>query len=246
MLSVRLPRRVAALVLSAICLSCIPAFAQMPGAGVSAALLQLFGANTNFTAKATMEVRDQSNQVLLKGPMDAAMLNGSFRMELDISKLGGSQVAALSAVLKMAGMERLTTVIRVDKRETILFSPTLQAVVKTPFSDEEVAAITHPPKATLKELGKENLEGVAVIKQQFTSTTGKEKLEATLWLATALKDFPLQIEVPQGPSTLLLKFADVKLTKPPAGLFEAPKGYTVCADLDELMQSGMKKAAGGK
>jgi hypothetical protein len=221
--------------------------AQMPGSpsGVSAALLQLFGANTNFTAKARMEVRDKNKDISLAGPMEVAMLNGNFRMELDSTQLTGNQVPPGSAALKQMGMEKLTSIIRSDKREVVVVLPMLEAVLATPFSKEETDALLHPPKVTEKELGKETLDGVAVVKKQLSSTVGTEVRVATLWVAPTLKDFPLQIETSEGNNTLLLKFSDVKLGKPSGALFEVPKGYTKYTSPEEMMQGAMKKMMGG-
>jgi len=238
-----LPAALAAVVL----LPLAAAQAQMPGSpgGVSAALIQLFGANTNFTAKAKMEVFGKDKQVTLSGPLEAAMLNGNFRMELDISQLTGTEVPAGSALFKQMGMDKLTSIIRADKREVHVILPALEAVLTTSFSKEEIAALVNPPKVTTKELGKETLAGVAVVKKQLTSTFGTEKREATLWVAPTLKDFPLQIETAEGNNTLILKFSDVKLSKPAAALFEVPKGYTLYANPEDMMQGAMKKMMGG-
>ena len=223
------------------------ALAQMPGSpsGVSAALIQLFGANTNFTAKAKMEVLGKDKHVTISGPMDVAMLNGNFRMDLDGSQLTGSEVPPGTAMLKQMGMEKLTSIIRTDKREVHVLLPMLEAVLTTPFSKEETDALVNPPKVTETELGKETLDGVAVVKKQLSSTFGAEKREATLWLAPTLKDFPLRIETTEGNNTLILKFSDVKLGKPAAALFNVPKGYTLYSSIEDMTQGAMKKMMGG-
>lgn len=235
--------RFAFLLAAAVLLPLPVALAQMPGSpsGVSAALLQLFGANTNFTAKATMEVQGRNQKVLLKGPMDVAMRDGNFRMDLDSSQLAGSDVPPGSAMLKQMGMEKLTSIIRSDKREVHVVLPMLEAVLSTPFSKEEIEALAKPPKVTETELGKEVLDGVAVVKKQVTSTFGGEERVATLWQAPSLKDFPLRIETTEGANTLILKFSDVKFAKPSAALFEAPKGYTTYKNLEELTTGAMEK-----
>lgn len=247
MLTARHSTRLAAALIVAALLPLAAVRAQMPGSpsGVSAALIQLFGANTNFTAKAKMEVRDKNKEISLAGPMDVAMLNGNFRMELDSSQLTGNQVPPGSAALKQMGMEKLTSIIRADKREVHVILPMLEAVLSTPFSKEETESLLHPPKVTEKELGKETLDGVAVVKKQLSSQVGTETRVATLWVAPTLKDFPLQIETSEGNNTLLLRFSDVKLNKPAAVLFEVPKGYTKYANPEEMMQGAMKKMMGG-
>jgi hypothetical protein len=219
------------------------ALAQMPGSpsGVSSALIQLFGANTNFTAKAKMEVLGREKKLLLSGPMDVAMRDGSFRMELDLSQAGGSDAPAGSAMLKQMGMEKLTSIIRMDKREVHVVLPILEGVLTTPFSKEEVQALANPPKVTEKELGKETLGGVAVVKKQLSTTIGTEQRVATVWVAPSLSGFPLQIETTEGANTLVLKFSDVKLTKPAAALFETPKGYTLYKSVEEMTQGAMEK-----
>lgn len=242
----RFPSLLAAVAAAAL-LPLTTARAQVPGAasGVSAALIQLFGANTNFTAKAKMQVLGKDKALSLGGPVEASMLNGNFRMDLDITQLTGSDAPAGSAMFKQMGMDRLTSIIRADKREVHVVLPALEAVLTTPFSKDEIEALQRPPKVTIKELGKETLDGVAVVKQTRTFTLNGESRSATLWVAPTLKDFPLQLEYPEAGSTLVLKFSDVKLSKPAATLFEVPKGYTLYGSPEEMMQGAMKKMMGG-
>lgn len=246
MLDCRRFSSLSALLVAAVLCPLPAAFAQLPGSpsGVSAALIQLFGANTNFTAKAKMDVLDKEKRITLSGPMEVAMLNGNFRMELDGTQLTGSDVPPGAAMLKQMGMEKLISVIRTDKREIHVLLPMLEAVLSTPFSKEEADAVLRPPKVTEKVLGKETLDGVAVVKKQLSSTLGTERRDATLWTAPTLKDFPLQIETTEGGKTLVLRFSDVKLGKPSAALFEVPKGYTKYSDPEEMMQGAMKKMMG--
>jgi hypothetical protein len=64
-----------------------------------------------------------------------------------------------------------------------------------------------------------------------------------------MKDFPIQIQMElqkENPGNLMtMKFKDVKLEKPAASLFDAPKDYTKYPNPMALMQAEMMKRGGG-
>ena len=68
---------------------------------------------------------------------------------------------------------------------------------------------------------------------------GKEKV--ILWNATDMKNFPLQIEMTEDDSSMVMKFKDVKLGRPDPAHFEAPPGLTLYDDLNALMSDAVTK-----
>lgn len=222
------------------------AMAQMPGgspAGITAALTQLFGKNNSFTAQASMRVMDKNQKEIASGPLEFAMREGNLRVDVDISKLKSDQIpAAAAASLKQFGMERIASVFRVDKKAMYLIYPSIQAAVDSPLPKEDAASLAVPPKFTTTEMGKEVLDGVAVTKNKVTYTDPKgASREANTWTAASLKGFPLQLQTEENGSTLILRFSDVKLSKPESKLFDIPSGFTKYADMQAMMTGVMKK-----
>ena len=229
------------------------AWAQMPGgspAGINAALAQLFGKNNSFTAQAAMQVIGQDKKEMASGPLGFAMLNGSVRVDVDIAKLKSDQIpAAAAASLKQMGMERIASVFRADKKAMYLIYPSLEVSVDSPLSKEDAESLANPPKFTTTVLGKEVLDGVAVVKNKVSFTDAKgANHDAFTWTAPSLKGFPLQVQTEEKGNVLILRFSDVKLTKPEAKLFDIPAGYTKYADMQAMTMGVMKKMmdSGGK
>ena len=50
-------------------------------------------------------------------------------------------------------------------------------------------------------------------------------LEAVVWNATDLKDFPLQIQMNQKDNKVIMRFSQVRLVKPDAKQFDLPPNY---------------------
>ena len=226
------------------------ALAQMPGGspgGVNAALTQLFGKNNSFTAKAQMQALDKDKVEIASGPLDFAMRDGNVRVDVDISQLKSKQMPAEAlASLKQLGMEKIASVFRADTKVMYLIYPALQICLDSPLPKEESESIAHPPKFTTTELGKETLDGVAVMKTKVGYADAKGEVHnAYTWNAPSLKGFPLQIQTEEKGNTLILRLSDVKLSKPEAKLFELPAGYEKYADMQAMMQAVMKKMLGG-
>ena len=78
------------------------------------------------------------------------------------------------------------------------------------------------------------------------------KDEATLWNATDLKDFPVQIMSTEKGDSVTIRYRDVQLAKTDAKQFATPTGYKEYDDIQSLMQGVMAKmmkdagAAGAK
>ena len=108
------------------------------------------------------------------------------------------------------------------------------------MSDKEVADAGKDYKMEKTSLGKETIDGHPCEKNKVVATNEKgEKHEVTVWNATDLKDFPIQMQMPdeQSGTSILMKFKNVKLGKPDAKLFDAPTGLTKYDDTQSLMKA---------
>jgi hypothetical protein len=219
------------------------AFAQMrtPQTGVSAEWIKMFGDIKAFTAAGESRLLDNTQKEITAMPMTLALREGKLRAEMDISQIkGGGIPPEAAAMVKQAGMDKMVTLILPERKMTMLIYPDAQAYTEMP-AKEEVG-----DKVETTELGKENINGHPCKKVKMVTTDSKGKThEATIWQATDLKNFPIQMEMPQKSNILIVKFKDPKFDAPAAGLFDIPTTFVKYNNVQELMQAAMMKMLSG-
>jgi len=218
-----------------------------PQTGINAAMLKLFGDTKAFTAKADARLLDKDQKEVSSMPMTMALRDGKLRAEMDLSEMkNGSIPPEASAMMKQAGMDKMITVVRQDKKTTIISYPGLKSYAEVPFSETEAA----DEKVEFTDVGKEPIDGHPCVKKKLSSTDSKGRpQEAFVWQATDLKNFPVQIQMAQRRNTLIVKFQPPKLEAPDDALFDTPAGFTKYNSVQDLMQAAMMKmfsGAGGK
>ena len=219
--------------------------AQMPGSGgpsgMDMAMLKLFGDIKDVSAKAQVRILDESQAEVISMPMDFAMLDSNVRMDMDLTQAKGSSMPPGAAdSLKQMGMAQLCSITRRDKKLTYVVYPGPKMLLSMPLPKD--ASNDSSSKLEKSEQGKEDLDGHPCVKNKvvFTDDSGKT-IEALTWNATDLKDFPLQIQAKEKDNTSVIRFSQVKLSKPDAKQFDPPAGYTQYTNQMELMQGMMTK-----
>ena len=228
----------------------ISAWGQLPGGsqtGVNAAMLKLFEDFTSFTSKADLRVQDKQTKEPMSMLVDFSMLDGQVRMDLDMTTIRSKQLPPQTlASLKAAGLEKVVTVLRPQKKSAIIAYPSARGYVEMPLSPEESADMARTYKIEKTKLGRETVGGQACDKTKVVLTADNgEKQEATVWYAPGLKNFPVQMQMDQRQMTVLMQYRDVRFARPDPKQFEAPTGFTKHASNEQLMQSAMMKALGG-
>lgn len=229
-------------------------FAQMPGAGspagMSAAMVKLFGDVKAFSAKAEVQVLDGSQKEMARMPMDFALLDGSIRVEMDMTQVKNNTMPpGAAAQLKQMGMAQIISVVRPDKKLIYVIYPEQKILLSMAMPKEEAEAAQKTPKIQKTSLGKETLDGHDCTKfKVLISDEQGNSVQATTWNAADLKDFPLQIQTQEKEATSIVRFKQVQFVKPDLKQFEPPAGYTQYTNQWELQQAVMKKmmAEGGK
>ena len=207
------------------------ALAQVPtaggGTGVNAAFVKLFGSVGAFTAKAETLVLDQSQHQLVRMPMEFASLDGKVRLDIDLTKVQSADFTASTlATIKQAGMDRMVSIFRPDKKLTYLIYPGVQSYQELAQPKAETEAAEKGLKLEKSALGKDTLDGHPCIKNKVSVKSSKESvMEAVVWNATDLKDFPIQIEMKEKDRSVRMHFTDVSFVKPDAKQFEIPAAY---------------------
>jgi hypothetical protein len=219
--------------LPAILLASQAAFAQLPsassGTGVNGAFVKLFGSASAFTAKAETRVLDQSQNPLVRMPMEFAALDGKVRLDINLSQVQSKDFTpGALATLKQAGMDRMVSIFRPDKKISYVIYPGVQSYQELTQSKAETEAAEKGLKLEKSALGKETLDGHPCVKNKVAVKSGKEQvLDAVVWNATDLKDFPIQIEMKEKDRTVRMHVSDVRFVKPDAKQFEVPATYSL-------------------
>lgn len=229
------------------------AFAQVPGNDTAALymMVKLFGNNTAFASKAEMHVLDNKTKKETDTmPMNFALLDGRWRMDIDVNQIKSSEMPQdLLPSLKQMGMDQMTVIMRPDQKIILSCYPRMKSYVETPMTSKEEATAAKAYKIDKTRLGKETIDGHPCEKNKVVLTDSSdkkgEKYVATVWNATDLKDFPVQMQIVDQGSTVLMKFKDVKLGNPGATRFEAPAGMTKYTDPTKLLQEATAKMTGG-
>lgn len=230
------------LLAGALAVSIVSASAQFnaPPTGVSAEMLKLFGDTKAFTAKAEARLLDKEQKETMSMPLSMAMRDGKLRSELNMSDMKGQAIPAeAAAMMKQAGMDQMITIARPDKKTTVISYPGLKSYAEMPFSESEKAV---GEKVEFTDVGKETLDGHPCLKKKLTTTDSKGRpQEMFVWQATDLKNFPIQMELPQRSNKLIVKFQAPKLETPDAALFDLPAGFTKYDSIQMMMQAAMMK-----
>ena len=216
-------------------------------ATMNAVLTKLFGGNSAFTARSDVRVMDKDRKETLSVTMKVISLDGKTRSEVDMAQVKSAELPPeATANLKQMGMDRVISIMRPDKKTIYLMYPGLQAYVDMPFAKEEAEAFEKDVKMEKTQLGKETIDGHPCTKNKVEVINDKgEKQEMTVWNATDLKDFPVQIQAQEKDTIILMRYKEVQFVKPDAKQFDPPTGYKQYADNQQVMQKAMEKILGG-
>jgi hypothetical protein len=208
----------------------LKASAQLPGGsagGVNAALTLLFGNTTAFTSKVEAQILDASHKESLRMPMNFAELDTKTRVEIDVSQIQSRSLSAQQVKeMKDAGLGKIVSIIRPDKKVSYILYPGVQSYTIVPMPKEESDVLASKLKINKTELGRETVDGHPCVKRHVTVANGERTvLDAVTWNATDLKDFPVQIQTQDKGNTSILHFRQIQFTRPEAKLFEIPDRY---------------------
>jgi hypothetical protein len=220
-------------------------FGQIPGAGkggMAAGFTKFFGDTTNFVSKAEVRVFDKNKKETTSMAMGFDMLGGlRMRMDINLAAVKSQQMSPeFAAGLRQLGMDQMTTILLEDKNTIISIYPGLKAYAESPMPKDEIAAKAITYKVTKTRLGKETIDGHLCEKESVTLTDDKGmKQHAIVWSATDLKGFPVQIQITEDDSTLMMRFKDVKLGRPYESSFQPTPGFSKFDSVDALMSSAI-------
>jgi hypothetical protein len=226
-----------------------PAQMVSPGqAGLNAAMLKLFGNAKAFSSQSEARTLDKAGKEMMSLKMKFALLDNKIRLDVDLAQLKSAEInPQMVASFKQVGMDKLVSIVRLDRKSTLVVYPALQAYTEVPMSTEDAADLTKEFTVQKTALGAETLDGHPCQKNKVIVTDPKgARQEALVWNARDLQDFPIQMQIMQSDGTILLRYSEVRLTRPEAAQFEAPPGFAKHEGMEKLMQAAMTKSLGGK
>jgi hypothetical protein len=242
--------RLSCAALAAMFLNSQPAAAQIPGStqgagapGMNASMVRLFGSNTNFVARVEARVADKKQQETTSMTMGFKMLAGKIRVEINMADVKSREMPPeFAATMKQMGMDQMVTILLPEQKSIISIYPGLQSYAESPMPKDDVEAAAKQYNLEKTRVGKETIDGHPCEKDNVTlSDAAGDKEHVTVWYATDLKDFPVQMQIPAGDSTLTMKFRDVKLGRPETAEFEAPAGLARYTNVNDLMSAAATK-----
>ena len=220
-------------------------FAQFDGPGspgVTASLIRLFGTNTAFTALAEVQILGLDQKERVGMPMTFTRLDSKIRVEVDVARMRNREQPDALARMAPLGLDRVISLIRPEQRTTWVAFPKLQSVVKLAMPPAEADAFLKKANVERTRLAQEKMEGHPCVKQRVVITDDRaEKHEATVWIATDLRDFPVCVATREGNDTVVMRFRQVQFTRADVKIFEPPAGYTEYADMQALMAGAVVK-----
>jgi hypothetical protein len=206
--------------------------------GISAGFAKLFGNSPGFSATADAQVLDARKQEALRTPMRFQFLPGKMRMDIDLTQARGKSVTPIVVnSYKQAGLDRVASIFRLDKKNVYLIFSGVRSYVRTDMTPAEAEAAEKNLQVQRALLSTETLDGHSCTKNKTVvrNPKGGVLLEAITWNATDLKDFPIQIQVQSIDKTTILHFTQIDMTRPKANEFEPPAGYTRYSTPDALV-----------
>jgi hypothetical protein len=216
------------------------------GSQLGGGMDKLFGDNKAFSATLEVQTKDPSGS-LMTIPGKLAFDAGNSRFEMNMSEMKGGKIPpAAAAQMKAMGLDRMVTISQSDKKTIYLIYPNVQSYVEMTSDHPAVATTKEDATIETTKLGDETIAGHPCVKNKDVITDKQGgKQEFTVWNATDLKNFPIQIEMIAQGNTVNMSYTDLNFSKPDAGLFNPPGGFTRYDNMQAMMQQVMMKKMGG-
>jgi hypothetical protein len=237
-------------VTSCLWLLAFPAAAQFyPPMTIDPSLMKFLPEDAAFTALVEVSSRAEA----YRWPVRIAFLNGTTRVEMDISKMKHERKvegwADYVGQMQQAGSAESVSIYNPAQKCTFTVLPHLRAYMQQPIPKDALAQLKSRPKPQRVEMGTEEVDGRPATKAKlvFSKTDPDvwrtwESPEAIVWTAKDSPAIPLRMHVLNsvGETNGTLIFKDIDPRTPSSVLFAPAKSFTQC-DEQALMQRIMEK-----
>ncbi len=226
-----------------------PAFAQMGGPGPSPAggnfdnvMDQLVGANPVFSA--TMYTTISSPNGSMNSTTKMYYNHGTSRMEMNMADVSGSGVPPGAAdQAKAMGMDQVVVISPVARTNVYTIYPNLHCYLSAPPPVPSTDTNSYNVQKT--KIGTDTVEGHPCDKYDVTVISSGQTNNLTVWNATDLSNFPIQIEMVDHGVSATMSFQNVSFQPVSASLFQPPAGYTRYDSPDDLIKAVLASRMGG-
>jgi hypothetical protein len=236
------------LILGAVLISGLTALAQMgggggsPGANFDNGMEKLFAPNPVFTATMQTKMDGPNGPMTVKSKMFFDHENS--RTEMDMADAqGGNLPPDAITQMKALGMDKVVSIALSDKKSIYMVYPNIRSYVAMDIGASGPTTNAYQTQAT--KIGTDTVDGHACVKNKTVVWAGDQTNEFTVWNATDLNNFPVQIAMSQQDMAITIDFQSVSFDKLDASLFQAPAGYTRYGSIQDLMQSAIMNHPGG-
>jgi hypothetical protein len=224
----------------AVLLCGVSAFAQFggaPGGGnPNNGMDVLFSANPVYSA--TLQTVLSSPN----GPMTVTSKtyydHGNSRSEMNMTNATGSNLSPTAVVQARAlGLDSIVTIEPATRTNIYTVYPTLRSYFSMAMPD--LATSTNDGIAQMTALGNEAVAGHPCVKNKVVVNAGGQPHTFTVWNATDLKNFPVQISITEDGQTATITYQNISFNSVPASLFQPPAGYKSYDSIQSLMQAAI-------
>lgn len=212
-----------------------PAFAQM-GGNFDSSMNQLFDKNPVFSA--TMQTTMSGPGGSITSSSKIYYDHGNSRYEMDAANVHGSTPPDGLAKAQALGMDKVISIAPSRGTNVYMIYPNLRAYILTPASPNS----TQKSQIQITKLGADTVAGHPCVKNQWT-LPGQPPL--TVWNATDLNNFPIQITISDQGSTATMNFVNISFKNIAASQFYPPASYKHYSTLQELLQAAIISRIGG-
>jgi hypothetical protein len=130
--------------------------------------------------------------------------------------------------------QSVVNIVRRDKQVAWMLMPDQKTYMEMPLKNQgQPSPFDGSVDYKYTLVGPDTVDGHPCKKYQFSATVGGQAVKGFHWLASDLKDLPIQWSDENGASLTTLKNA--KIGPSPDALFELPAGYTK-TDMGSMMQ----------
>lgn len=238
------------LILSAVLISGIPALAQMGGGGgpggpgnFDNGMEKLFGANSVFTATMQTKMSGPNGPMTVKSKMFFDHENSRTEMNMADAQGGNLPPDAITQ-MQALGMDKVVSISLSDKKSVYMVYPNIRSYVAMDITGG-AGPVTNSYQTQTTKIGEETVDGHDCVKNKTVVWSGDQTNEFTVWNATDLNSFPIQIAMSQQDMSITIDFQNVSFDKLDASLFQPPAGFTRYGSIQDLMQSALMNHPGG-
>jgi hypothetical protein len=231
------------ILLFAVILCSVPAFAQMGGGppGGGPGMDALFSANPVYSA--TMQTTMNGPN----GPMTVTSKtyysHGNSRNEMNMTNVTGSGFPpnALTQA-KALGLDNIVTIAPATRTNVYTLYPNLHSYFTVPVDASD--ASTNNGIASTTPLGNETVAGHSCVKNKVVVNAGGQPHTFTVWNATDLNNFPVQISITEDNMSATITYQNISFNSVPQSFFQPPSSYKSYDSIQSLMQAAIMSRMG--